>query len=145
MLRTNQRKPVEKCSGPENENASISLGKYNTNAKEFSTAFEHLDRSRRPHRSNRRRKIDFRFCTKINADAKKMYGAPAEKLCWNVHSFALSKKPCKSLMNMNIVSGQPAQPSPAQPAGSTVLRHFAASIEVLKNGRKFRSVCVVFA
>ena len=42
--------PTKFCSGPENENASISLGKYNANAKELSTVFEHLDRSRRPHR-----------------------------------------------------------------------------------------------
>ena len=28
------------CSGPENQNSSISLGKYNANAKEFWTVFE---------------------------------------------------------------------------------------------------------
>ena len=41
MFRKNQRKPEENCSGPENENASISLGKYSVNAKEFSSVFEH--------------------------------------------------------------------------------------------------------
>ena len=60
--------PKTNCSGPENRDASILVGKCNANAKEFSTVFEHLDRSRRPHRSNRRRKIDFRFCSKINAN-----------------------------------------------------------------------------
>ena len=39
----NQRKPKENCSGPENRDASILVGKYNANAKEFSTVFEHLD------------------------------------------------------------------------------------------------------
>ena len=39
----NQRKPKENCSGPENRDASIFVGKYNANAHEFSTVFEHLD------------------------------------------------------------------------------------------------------
>ena len=76
----NQRKPEENCSGPENENASISLGKYNANAKEFSTVFEHLDRSRRPHRSNRRQKNRFEMFRKINANPKKIVRAPKTRM-----------------------------------------------------------------
>ena len=67
---------AENCSGPENRDASISLRKLYTNAMIFSTVLEHLDRSRRPHRSNRRRKIYFRFCSKINANPKKIVRAP---------------------------------------------------------------------
>ena len=72
----NQRKPEENCSGPENENASISLGKYNANAKEFSTVFEHLDRSTRPHRSNRRRKNRFLSKGEINGASAKICSGP---------------------------------------------------------------------
>ena len=39
--RENAGAPLKNCSGPENENAPISLGKYSANAKEFSSVFEH--------------------------------------------------------------------------------------------------------
>ena len=38
--------PAKKSSGPENRDASISLGKYISNAMIFSIVFEHRDRSR---------------------------------------------------------------------------------------------------
>ena len=73
--------PAKNCSGPENRDASILVCKFNANANEFSSVFEHLGRSRRPHRWNRRRKIDFRFCSKINANPKKNVRAPKIAMC----------------------------------------------------------------
>ena len=53
--------PAKNCSGPENRNASIVLGRHIANAMIFSIVFEHRDRSRHRHRSIRRRKNDVRF------------------------------------------------------------------------------------
>ena len=56
--------PAKNCSGPENRDASILLGRHVANAmifRPFSIVFEHRDRSRHRHRSIRRRKNDVPF------------------------------------------------------------------------------------
>ena len=69
-----------KLFGPRKSRCVDCKGKYNANAKEFSTVFEHLDRSRRPHRSNRRQKNRFEMFRKINANPKKIVRAPKTKM-----------------------------------------------------------------
>ena len=61
-------------------NASNSSSKYNVNAKEFSTVFEHLDRWTRPHRSNRHRKKRFWAKEKSTARRLKFVRAPKIKI-----------------------------------------------------------------
>ena len=72
--------PAENWSGPENRDASISLCNHIANAKEFSSVFEHLDRSNGLHRSNRRQKNRFEMFRKINANPKKIVRAPKTKM-----------------------------------------------------------------
>ena len=70
--------PAKNCSGPENHNASILLGRHIANAMIFSIVFEHRDRSKRRHRSIRRQKNDVRFLFMNTWRASKKNGSGPE-------------------------------------------------------------------
>ena len=76
--------PAKKCSGPENRDASILVGRHIANAmifRPFSIVFEHRDRSRHRHRSIRRRKNDVRFLYRnVRRASKKLFG-PRKPRC----------------------------------------------------------------